>query len=90
MDSAFLKTQVGRGVEVHFDPPEGVRRKGVVKRGLLMDVKDGRIVVQLHGEQYPLHLDIGADQTVYAARDRDGSGTWWKFTGAQHPVPPGE
>ena len=84
-DEAFLKTQIGRGLVLHYEPPEGTRRKSVVKHGLLMNVMEGRLVVQLFGEEHPVHIEGDADQPAFADRDRDGS-VWWEFTGAPRSV----
>ena len=74
------RTQIGRGVAIYYDPPEGTRRKRLVKHGLLMGVKDGHIVVQVHGEEYPVYEPAFGAQT-----SADGS-VWWEFRGPQRPV----
>lgn len=74
----YLEKQIHRAVAVHFEPPEGSRKKAQVKHGTLAAVRSSiEVEIQVHGEQYPLVIAVDADQPVYKTRD----GVWWQFIG---------
>jgi ribosome maturation factor RimP len=83
----FLLTQIGRGVAVHFDQPrwQTGRHKRRTTHGLLAGVEGRMLVVKVHGEEYPVRVEVDADQPAFATRD----GIWWEWTSPQRPLPPG-
>jgi hypothetical protein len=84
----FLHTQIGRAIEIHFEPPHGARRKAVVKGGSFVGVSEHRqMIVRVFGEEYPTHVDIDADQPAFATGDQYGGSVWWKWAGPQLPLP---
>lgn len=86
----FMRTQVGRSVAIHHEPPDGERRKSTIQNGYLMDVKDRMLVVRVANQEHPVHVDMDADQPAFARRDRSGGwSVWWSWESPQKPLPPG-
>lgn len=73
----FLRTQVGRGVVV-YRQPRNSRHRPTRMGGSLAGVEGVNVILHLHGEEYPFHIDIGANEPVW----RTDEGEWWEFTGS--------
>ncbi len=82
----FLQTQIGRSIAIHYDQPKWQtgRHRSTVQHGLLIGTEGLRIIVKVHGEEYPTRVEMDADQPAFATRE----GVWWEWTSPQRPIPP--
>jgi hypothetical protein len=72
----FLRTQVGRAVVLCRQTPNS-RSRPTRHGGSLAGVEGANVILRLHGEEYPFHIDMGANEPVWRTDD----GEWWEFSG---------